>query len=306
MKGGLLIGLVFALLVIVGGTAGYMTNWWGLVPDETAPTGGNYVPPDKTGDLGSLKYAVRTISDATPAQYAGTGYCWDVAAPTQLLESSSGKTLSSTAGTSFANAYRGHTYVCDSWASTHFCNPAQGAMGNEGLNLRSDCYNLTSSTEVKMTLYENDVAETAASESLTVQAGNYKYFNKFMLEVNKSYRAIPVKAICFKSNVSSTHVQKIEVANWNRDEAPSGAYSDCYSLATAKIIDNSYIFPDAIKVYSDSTGFAAHELITWTLMDEGNYVGTDGAVYADYFERKTASRGDVGMTNPSGTFKLVS
>lgn len=290
-------GMFLVLLFL----AGYMTNWFGMgEPTGVSP---DYTPIDKTGDLGSLKYSLRTISNPSAIQFAGTGYCWDITDPDVLLESSSGKTTSATAGTSFSNTFRGSTYECTGFSSSHYCDHAVGIMGKEGLNLRSDCYNLTAN-QVKITFYENDAAES--SNSLTIPAGSAKYYNKFMFEVNNSYVSYPLKALCFATNTTSSHLQMMDVKGWDLDANPSSSYDYCFSLKEPKVlVSDQFLFNNHISFTADSTGFGTHELITVTMMDACEYVSDQGRVKEDYFARDTSSRSDCGTSNPTTTIKLI-
>lgn len=294
--------LVIICLVVVGVGGMYAYDRFFAKEEAPAATGGS-----TSGELGSLKYSVETITDATPSQFAGTGYCWDASAPKSLIESRNGKTLSTTAGTTFSPAYRGSTYECTSFDSSHFCDHQKAVMTKEGLELRSSCKNISANSNVQLTLYENDVAET--SNVLTAGAGQTVSYNKFMVQVNTSHMAYPLKAICFGSNNSATHIKDLKINGWKKDTVPTSLTSTadyCYSLPTAEILNSwdQKIFSNSIVIEGDDTGMD-NDLINVTIADECEYVAEDGSVKKDFFKRDTSSEADCGQTNQALAFTIL-
>lgn len=300
---------VLVIFVVLGGSTviyGFTAGWFDK-EEVTQATG--YTPPSQAGELASLKYSVETTAQDNPGQFAGTGYCWDITTPSELLESRSGKTLSATAGTTFAPTTRSNTYECTAFSSSHFCDHASAKMVDEGLNLRSKCRNITGTGEIKVTFYEDDSAES--TNSLTLGAGATDTYNKFMVEVNHSGKAIPLKAVCFGTNASNSHLKSMDIKNWNKDTVPDslGSTADdyCFSLTEAVLLEDwgSHIFQDTIVFEADSTGTTTDELITITWFEECEYVTENGVVKKDYFKRETEAEADCGGSNPTDTMTLV-
>lgn len=284
--------MLFLLFVVVAVGLGAMTNWYGLAPEKAAGTGIEETPTGKEGDLGTLKYSVKTVSDKNPAQFAGTGYCWDTAKPNRLIESLNGKTLSASAGTTFSPAYRDHTYECTAFSTSHWCDHDSGLMTAEGLELRSSCYNITSTpSDVTFSFFEQGTKET--TNSLDIGAGATKTYNKWALEITTAYKNLKIAAICMGTNVSDSHVNLVTIGDWKSVAVPKasiGASVDDYcfvpSQGTITLTPYGYIeFTDSIKFEGDSTGTTSEEeLWTFSLMPECEYVSIDGSIKTGFYK----------------------
>lgn len=307
-KGGFNYGYVILtalFLVVVGSLYGLYAGWFNPDVQET-PTA---TPTSTVGELGTLKVSAESLSGDTPLQIATTGYVWDVTTPNQLIESRNGKTLSTSAGTTFSPAYRGHSYEATAFSSSQYCQHKSGKMSDEGLELRISCKNLTGTTQVKATFYEDDVAET--TRSINLGAGATNNYNKFMFEVNVSDRVFPLKAICFGTNASNSHLKTMDVKNWNKDSIPdslgSSADDYCFSKSEPILLEewDSQVFQDSIVFEADTTGTGStEELLTVTFMDACEYVTDSGNVETDYFQRETDGESDCGASNPTSDITL--
>lgn len=297
---------MIVLVVTVVGGIGYVTDWFGFAKGAT---GGSGSGDGATGDLGSLKYSVRTVTEDTPTQFAGTGYCWDVKTPKQLIESATGKTLSATAGTSFSNAYRDSTYECTSFSSTTYCDHATDKMVKEGLDLRSDCYNLSSGRYLDVVFYERGTEET--TNSLTITAGTSKSYNKFYAENNGTDVNYPLKAVCVGSNVSDSQLSDLKISGWTRDnDEPEWLSSDaddyCFTKSEAIVFTEGMgkEFLETIT-FEMASGFASPELLNVTFHDECEYVSASGDIKKDYFARDTTAQLDCGTIPQTESITLV-
>lgn len=280
--------LVIIALAVVGGV-GYLTNWYGLVtpePEETPTT----VTASQAGEQGTLKYSAEAISEDTPVQFAITGYCWDVANPSELLESRNGKTLSATAGTTFATAFRGNTYECTAFDATHTCDHDSGKMVQEGLNLRSECKNVSSGAHISFSFFESGTKETGVA-SLTLGSQASKSYGKWAMEINTSKLYFPIGAVCLGTNVTDTHVDSVSINGWSSAEEPatlsSRADDYCFTppAGTSMLAPFGYTeFNNAIKFDADSTGTGTnHELWTVVLIPKCEYVAQDGSIKTGYY-----------------------
>ena len=296
----MLVILVLAVLTI----GGSVTNWYGLGPAETAGTG-----DPNAGDQGTLKYLTELTSEDTPVQFAGSGYCWDQSTPKELIGGRGATTLSATAGTTFSPAFRGKSYECTAFSTSQYCDHKDGKMVDEGLQLKSDCQNITGTSEVFVSFSERDTEET--TNSLTISAGTSKCYNKWYMEVNTSNKRWKQKAVCFGSNASDSNVADITVNGFTKDVEPeslAGTADDfCFALADAVVLDegDSNTF-GSICIEADADGFSTNEQLTVTLLDEGEYIHDDGDIKSDWFARGTDSEADVGGSNPTTTITLVS
>lgn len=311
---------IWILVIVVVGLGGGVT-WYMLQPPAITTPTPTAVAASNAGDQGTLKLSAQSITDSPIAQIASTGYCWDIANPKALLESSSGKTLSATTGTPFGTAYRQHNYACTSFSSSLACDHGMDDKGDtcanggckmvdEGLNIRVNCENVTTSSGLFVEWKERGTAET--TNSLTIPAGTSKSYNEFYLEVNVSDFIYPFKAMCFGSNVSSSHVADLTLAGFTKDnDVPdylSGNADDyCYMLTSAvKLTEGAgKIFPNTFTVKADSTGFSANERLNVTIHDECEYVADDGSIQKDYFKRNTVNQNDCGSAAVTGTIDLI-
>lgn len=306
-KAGMFNTLLLVILVIsVVFGVGHLTNWFGLT-EEPEPVAGTVVP-SKVGEQGSLKYSVRTVTDNSPVQFAGTGYCWDTTTPKLLLESSTGKTLSSTAGTTFAPVSVGSSYECTAFSANHMCEHKSGKMSGETMNLRSDCKNLTTPTELEVIFFEDGAKET--TNSLTIGSGGSNSFGKVTIQLNITDKYFPLKAICFGTNDTVSQLKKITQKGATSDDVPDymSSTSDdwCWVLDTAMEFyewdekELGSILVEA-KTGEDPTG----ETINMTFHDECEYVARDGSIKTDWFARDTDDKNDCGAPDHEESFTIV-
>ncbi len=273
--------------ILVGGT-------WYFGFRETTTT----VSDSNAGDQGTLKLSSESVTEDPKVQFAGTGYCWATDDSTTLIESRNGKTLSATAGTTFAPAYRGTTYECTAFSATHYCDHESGLMINEGLELRTKCKNISNGLTIQF--YEDDTLESTVS--MTVSASETETYNKFSVELAAAEVAFPLGAICIGTNASDSNIADIEIKNWARATIPQSTNSTnddyCFTHDVVELESyNPHIFLDSILVEADDTGITPDELLTLEFMDMGEYVADDGSVKYDYFARETSAEADVGATN---------
>lgn len=289
-KGGVAIA-IWLMAIIVLSLGGFML-YDRLAPKKAAGIE-DETPTGKEGDLGTLKYSVKTISDTNPAQFAGTGYCWDQAKPNQLIESLNGKTLSASAGTTFSPAYRDHAYECTSFSTSHICDHASGTMTAEGLQLRSECYNITSTpSEVTFSFFEQGTLET--TNSLDIGADATKTYNKWALEVGAAYKYLKIGAVCLGTNVSNSHIDNVIIDGWTKTTVPSASSStiDDYCFTPPSPITlkpYSYMeFTNSIQFDGDSTGTASEEeKWIFAVMPLCEYVSVDGTIKEGFHKDNT-------------------
>ena len=202
-------------------------------------------------------------------------------------------------GTTFGTAFRGASYKCTAFDTTHFCEPKTDTMVQEGLNLRSDCKNISAIHQLYFSFFERGTEET--TNSLTIPAGSSKSYNKMYSEVNASNKAYPIKAMCMGSNATDSHVSNVLLSGWTKEiDIPdylSGNGDDfCFFLPTTVTLNqgDGHEFVNTLTIESDSTGFAKHELLNVTIHDECEYVARDGSIKKDYFKRDTNDQKDCG------------
>jgi len=293
--------MLLTLVVLVGVGIGFVTNWFGLIPEPTE-TIEEISEISKAGELTSFKLSVKDDGDS-PNRYAGTGYCWYLDEPTTLIGGGS-TSLSATAGTSISPVVIGKTVRCVAFDSTHHGMPENKQIKTEGEQLILDSKNISSLVGIHF--YEDNTKET--TPSLTIPQSGTKKFNKIVFEGNVSDAGLNMKELCFGSNNSNSEVSSIEVGGLStQSRIPytlRNTHNFCFKWDNAVFLrDYDEIETGVVKI-TVTDSFTATETINMTIIDEAYFESIDGSIKLDT-QADDVTPDDVGSSYVSTSFTLI-
>jgi len=278
-----------------------------FMPKEEAPTGGES-GDSKSGDLSSFKMSVEDDGD-NPTRYAGTGYCYDVKTPNELIGGGS-ISLSASAGTTVSPVTIGNTYECIAFDSNHLGIAEKKTIKTEGEQLVLSSKNISgTATDWSFEIYEDGAKET--TKSITIPAGSTDKFDKFIVGSEASDTGFNFKEICIGSNSSSSEISSIEM----KGLSPQSAIP--YSLRNSADFCFEYSSPQFIRDYADLTvedlkitttaSFTHPENMTMYFLDEAPFEKVKGGIgYAVQDDTVTpATTGATDITSGEFSFLVV-